>query len=72
MAALFATASIVVGACSSGATPSPSASTAASAPAQASAPAGSAAASGAASQAAGGLNITFIPKQINNPYFDAA
>ncbi len=70
MAALFAMASIAVGACSSGATPTPSASTAASAPPAASAPATSP--SAAASQAAAGLKVTFIPKQINNPYFDAA
>ena len=69
-AALVASAVVIVGACSSGATPSPSAAATASAapPASASAPA-----SAPASQAAGGaLKVTFIPKQINNPYFDAA
>ena len=76
MAALFATASLAVGACGSSATPTPSASTAAaSAPAAsapaASAPAASTGASAGGSQS-GSLSVTFIPKQINNPYFDAA
>jgi rhamnose transport system substrate-binding protein len=68
-AALLASAAVVVGACSSGATPSPSASAATSAAPPASQPASSP--SAAASQA-GALKVTFIPKQINNPYFDAA
>jgi rhamnose transport system substrate-binding protein len=70
-AALIASAAVVVGACSSGATPSPSASAAASAPAASQPASASAPASAPASQA-GGLTVTFIPKQINNPYFDAA
>jgi rhamnose transport system substrate-binding protein len=69
VAALVATASIAVGACGTAATPTPSASTAASTPPAASAPATSPSAAGSASAA---LKVTFIPKQINNPYFDAA
>jgi len=77
IAALFATATIVVAACgSTGATATPAATAAPTAAptAAASAPAESASApaSAPASVAAGGLKVTFIPKQINNPYFDAA
>jgi rhamnose transport system substrate-binding protein len=70
VAAIMSVIAIVVAACGGGATPSPSAS--AAAPSAAATPAASG--SAAASQAAGGgdLNIVFIPKAINNPYFDAA
>jgi rhamnose transport system substrate-binding protein len=72
VAALFATASLALTACGSSATPTPSATAAGSAPA-ASAPAASAGGStSAGSSASAGLSVTFIPKQINNPYFDAA
>jgi rhamnose transport system substrate-binding protein len=65
-AALLAGAAIVAAAC--GTTTTTSAPSAASeAP---SATAGEASPSGSA--AAGGTSVTFIPKQINNPYFDAA
>jgi rhamnose transport system substrate-binding protein len=74
--ALLAVTAIAVGACSSsGSSPSASAAASAAAPSvAASAPpaaSASAAASAAASQS-GALKVTFIPKQINNPYFDAA
>jgi rhamnose transport system substrate-binding protein len=73
--ALLAVTAIAVGACSSGSGSSPSASAAASAAAPSAAaseaPSASAAASAAAS-GSGSLKVTFIPKQINNPYFDAA
>jgi len=74
MAALFATASLAVGACGSSATPTPSASTAAASAPAASVPAASApgASASAGGSASGALSVTFIPKQINNPYFDAA
>ena len=66
MVALFAAA------CSSGgASTAPSAAATAAASTAATA-AASAAASAPASAAAGGSNIVFIPKAINNPYFDAA
>lgn len=65
-AALLTVVALVASACSTpGASSAPS--TAASAPASA---APSTAAS--ASAPAGDLSVTFIPKQINNPYFDAA
>jgi rhamnose transport system substrate-binding protein len=66
-AALLAAAAIVAAACGTTTTSSaPSAaSDAPSAPAS-----GEASPSGSA--AAGGTSVTFIPKQINNPYFDAA
>jgi rhamnose transport system substrate-binding protein len=73
--ALLAVTAIAVGACSSGSGSSPSAAAAASAAAPSAAaseaPSASAAASAAAS-GSGSLKVTFIPKQINNPYFDAA
>jgi rhamnose transport system substrate-binding protein len=66
----IATAAIVLfAACSSGATPSPSPTSAPSAAPPASAPASAPAGSAAAGS---GPNIVFIPKQINNSYFDAA
>jgi rhamnose transport system substrate-binding protein len=68
LAAFAGVVAIIAAACGSGATPSPSASAAPSAAAPSAA--GSAAASGSA--AAADLNIVFIPKAINNPYFDAA
>jgi len=70
VAALTMVVAFVAAACGGGATPSPSAASTpeASAPAPASAPASG----GAPSVAAGDLNIVFIPKAINNPYFDAA
>jgi rhamnose transport system substrate-binding protein len=71
IAALFAVSAIAVGACSSGSSPAPSASAAASAQSAAASAPASAGASASSSQAAG-LKVTFIPKQINNPYFDAA
>ncbi len=68
--ALMGAAAIAASACGSGATASPSAAPASVAPASV-APASVAPAS--ASPAAGGqLNIVFIPKAVNNPYFDAA
>jgi rhamnose transport system substrate-binding protein len=67
LAALLTTAALVAAAC--GTTTTSSAPSAASAEPPASGEA-SAAASGSA--AAGGTSVTFIPKQINNPYFDAA
>jgi rhamnose transport system substrate-binding protein len=69
LAALLAVAGVIAAACSStgGATTAPSAAPSAAAPsAEASAGASGSAAAG------GGLSVTFIPKQINNPYFDAA
>ena len=75
ISALLAVTAIAVGACSSGSGSSPSASAAASAAAPSAAASESAAASAGASAAASGsgsLKVTFIPKQINNPYFDAA
>ena len=66
-AALLAGAAIVVAAC--GTTASSSAPSAASA--EPSAPASSEA-SPSGSAAGGATSVTFIPKQINNPYFDAA
>ena len=70
MAALTMVVAFVAAACGGGATPSPSAASTpeASAPASAGGPASA----GAPSVAAGDLNIVFIPKAINNPYFDAA
>ena len=70
--ALLAVTAIAVGACSSsGSSPSASAAASAAPPSaaasEAASPAGSPAASGS-----GSLKVTFIPKQINNPYFDAA
>jgi rhamnose transport system substrate-binding protein len=67
-AALLVVAGIVAAACSSntGATTAPSASTE---PSTAPSAEGSASASAGAG---GALSVTFIPKQINNPYFDAA
>jgi rhamnose transport system substrate-binding protein len=64
--ALAAAFALIVSACTSGSSPSPSTAAATSTPA-ASAPAASAPASGGAS-----ANIVFIPKQLNNPYFDVA
>jgi rhamnose transport system substrate-binding protein len=65
LAALLAVAGLIAAACgSTGATTAPSA-------AAPSAAAPSAGASGSAA-AGGALSVTFIPKQINNPYFDAA
>jgi rhamnose transport system substrate-binding protein len=70
IAALSLAAAFAVAACGGGgATTAPSA--AASAAPPASAPA-SASAGASASVAAGDLNVVFIPKAINNPYFDAA
>ena len=69
IAALVTTAALFAAACSSGgssAAPSTAPTTAPTA-APASAPA-----SAPGSAAAGGSNIVFIPKAINNPYFDAA
>jgi rhamnose transport system substrate-binding protein len=71
LAALSFAVAIVATACGGGATPSPSS----AAPSSAASPAASSGASGspAGSAATGGdLNIVFIPKAINNPYFDAA
>jgi rhamnose transport system substrate-binding protein len=66
--ALVGAAAIVVGACGSAATPAP----ATPAPATP-APASEAPASAAPeSPAAATLNVVFIPKAVNNPYFDAA
>jgi rhamnose transport system substrate-binding protein len=74
--ALLAVTAIAVGACSSsGSSPSASAAASAAAPSvAASAPpaASASAAASAASSQSGALKVTFIPKQINNPYFDAA
>ena len=70
IAALSFAVMLVAAACGGGATPSPSASAPASTAPQSAAP--SAGGSGAPSTAAGDLNIVFIPKAINNPYFDAA
>jgi len=70
IAALSLAAAFAVAACGGGgATTAPSA--AASAAPPASAPA-SASAGASPSVAAGDLNVVFIPKAINNPYFDAA
>jgi rhamnose transport system substrate-binding protein len=68
LAALMAVAGLIAAACSStGATNAPSAASAAPSTAA------STEASASGSAAAGGaLAVTFIPKQINNPYFDAA
>ena len=70
IAALSFAVMLVAAACGGGATPSPSASAPASTAPQSVAP--SASGSTAPSAAAGDLNIVFIPKAINNPYFDAA
>jgi rhamnose transport system substrate-binding protein len=67
IAALVATAALFAACSSSGSTAAPSA-----APTTAPTAAASTAASAPASAAAGGSNIVFIPKAINNPYFDAA
>ncbi len=67
-AALLAGAAIVVAAC--GTTASSSAPSAASA--EPSAPASSEASPSGSAAAGGATSVTFIPKQINNPYFDAA
>jgi rhamnose transport system substrate-binding protein len=67
LAALLATGAMFAAACSGGASPSAAAPTTAPTVAPS---AGSAAPGG--STAAGDLNIVFIPKAINNPYFDAA
>ena len=70
LAALLVVAGLVGAACSSnsgGATTAPSAAS--------TEPSASASAEGSASASAsagGALSVTFIPKQINNPYFDAA
>ena len=69
LAALLVVAGLIGAACSSntGATTAPSAAS--------TEPSASASAEGSASASAsagGGLSVTFIPKQINNPYFDAA
>jgi rhamnose transport system substrate-binding protein len=61
LAALLATAALVASACGGGG--------ASSAPSAASA---APPAAPSASAAAGPVSVTFIPKQINNPYFDAA
>jgi rhamnose transport system substrate-binding protein len=67
--AVAAAVALIVSACSGAASPSPTTAAASSAPAASAAPA-----SGAASAVAGGgsANVVFIPKQINNPYFDVA
>ena len=70
IAALSFAVMLVAAACGGGATPSPSASAPASTAPQSAAPGASG--SVAPSAAAGDLNIVFIPKAINNPYFDAA
>jgi rhamnose transport system substrate-binding protein len=69
LAALLVVAGLIGAACSSntGATTAPSAAS--------TEPSASVSAEGSASASAsagGGLSVTFIPKQINNPYFDAA
>src|SRR6476646_4788126 len=69
LAALLAVTGVIAAACSSNsgaATTAPSA----AAPSASASSEGSASASGSA--AGGALSVTFIPKQINNPYFDAA
>ena len=66
LAAILATVALVAAACGTG-----GASTAPSAAAPSAAPS-VAASAGASAPAAGGVSVTFIPKQINNPYFDAA
>ena len=66
-AALLAAAAIVVAACGTTATSSAPAATSEAPSASA-----SAGASASASAAGGATSVTFIPKQINNPYFDAA
>ena len=70
IAALSFAVMLVAAACGGGATPSPSASAPASTAPQSAAP--STGGSGAPSAAAGDLNVVFIPKAVNNPYFDAA
>jgi len=70
IAALSFAVMLVAAACGGGATPSPSASAPASTAPESAAPGASG--SSAPSAAAGDLNIVFIPKAINNPYFDAA
>jgi rhamnose transport system substrate-binding protein len=67
LAALLTAGAMFAAACSGGASPSAAAPTTAPTVAPS---AGSAAPGG--STAAGDLNIVFIPKAINNPYFDAA
>jgi len=72
-----ATVGLLVGACGSSATPAPAtaapatAAPATAAPASA-APASVAPASSAPASAAAAMNVTVIPKQLNNPYFDVA
>jgi rhamnose transport system substrate-binding protein len=81
LAAMVASAGIVLAACSSAATPAPATPAPATAAPATAAPATPAPAtpapatpapSVAASAAAAGPNVVFIPKQVNNPYFDAA
>ena len=72
IAALSFAVMLVAAACGGGATPSPSASASAPASTAPQSAAPSTGGSGAPSAAAGDLNIVFIPKAINNPYFDAA
>ena len=72
IAALSFAVTFVAAACGGGATPSPSASASAPASTAPQSAAPSAGGSTAPSAAAGDLNIVFIPKAINNPYFDAA
>ena len=70
LVAAFAAAAIVVGACGSAATPSPTAAPTA-APAT-EAPATQAPATEAPTPPPAAINVVVIPKQINNPYFDVA
>ena len=77
LAASVAIVALVAGACSSSATPAPTAVPSVAAPSAAASVAAPSAApsvapSAAASPSAAALTVVVIPKQINNPYFDVA
>ena len=69
LAALLAVAGLIAAACSSN---SGAATTAPSVAGPSASASSEASASASGSAAGGALSVTFIPKQINNPYFDAA
>ena len=74
--ALLGAAAILFAACgttaSSPSAAAPSVAPPPSAPASVAAPSSAAPSAAASAAAGGGTSVTFIPKQINNPYFDAA
>src|SRR5665811_733632 len=72
LAAGVAVLALVVAACGSSATTAPSEAPSVAAPSAAPSVAAPSAAPSAAAPSAAALNVVVIPKQINNPYFDAA